>query len=198
MNSIVLAILYSVSGFLMKFSDDEYDEKSNKLTSIILGIFCGITIAYLASNNIDAAYIFLGILIGNTISLKVDGIHNIATLIVFLLLFLFWNIFNPIESILANFSIITLLICIISAFIDEIGNDNLRIYEKSNFLKFFFDYRFTMKLAILGLGLLGLYQTFTGFSIPFIEFLSFESFIFFILFEISYELANFVFDKYFL
>lgn len=198
MNSIVVAILYSISGFLMKFSDDEYDEKSNKLTSIILGIFCGMAIAYLASNNSDAAYIFLGILIGNIISLKVDGIHHIITLIVFLLLFLFWGIFNPTGNILANFSIITLLICITSAFIDEIGNDNLKIYEKSNFLKFFFDYRFTMKLAILSLGLLGLYQSFTGFSILFIEFLSFESFIFFLFFEISYELANFIFDKYFL
>lgn len=198
MNSIVVAILYSVSGFLMKFSDDEYDEKSNKLTSIILGIFCGLAIAYLASKNIDAAYIFLGILIGNAISLKIDGIHHITTLIVFLLLFIIWGIFNPTGSILANFSIITLLICIVSAFIDEIGNDNLKIYEKNNFLKFFFDYRFTMKLAILVLGLLGLYQSITGFSIPFVEFLSFESFIFFLLFEISYELANYVFDKYFL
>lgn len=182
----------------MKFSDDEYDEKSNKSTSIVLGIFCGITIAYLASNNMDAVYIFLGILIGNALSFKIDGIHHIVTLVVFLVLFIFWGIFSPDGNILANFTIITLLICIISAFIDEIGKDNLNIYKKSNFLKFFFDYRFTMKIAILVLGLLGLYQSFSGVFLPYIDFLSFESFMFFLLFEISYELANYLFDKYFL
>lgn len=196
MNYIVLAILYSVSGFLMKLSDDEYDEKSNKLIAVIIGIVCGITIAFLASNNIDASYIFIGILIGTALSFKIDGIHHIATLLVFLLLYLIWGIFNPNGSILADLSLITLLICIISAFIDEIGNDNKWIYSKSKFLKFFFDYRFTMKLAILFLAILGYYQSITGFSLPFIDFLSFSTFIFFILFELSYELANIVFNKY--
>ena len=198
MNYIVLAILYSVSGFLMKLSDDEYDEKSNKLIAVIIGIVCGITIAFLASNNIDASYIFIGILIGTALSFKIDGIHHIATLLVFLLLYLIWGIFNTNGSILADLSLITLLICIISAFIDEIGNDNKQIYNKSKFLKFFFDYRFTMKLAILFLAILGYYQTITGFSLPFIDFLSFSTFIFFILFELSYELANIVFNKYFI
>ncbi|BBL61209.1 hypothetical protein MARBORIA2_05480 [Methanobrevibacter arboriphilus] len=198
MNYIVLAILYSVSGFLMKLSDDEYDEKSNKLIAVIIGIVCGITIAFLASNNIDASYIFIGILIGTALSFKIDGIHHIATLLVFLLLYLIWGIFNTNGSILADLSLITLLICIISAFIDEIGNDNKWIYSKSKFLKFFFDYRFTMKLAILFLAILGYYQTITGFSLPFIDFLSFSTFIFFILFELSYELANIVFNKYFI
>jgi hypothetical protein len=197
LNSPIVAILYSLSGFLMKFSDDEYDEKSNKLLAVILGIFCGITIAYLASNNIDAAYIFIGILLGNALSLKIDGIHHLATLIVFLFLFMFWGIISQ-GSILANFSIITLTICTVSAFIDEIGNDNLKLYAKSRFLKFFFDYRFAMKIAILVLAILGFYQSFTGFTIPLVDFLNFESFIFFILFEISYELANYIFDRYFL
>ncbi|MBF4468590.1 MAG: hypothetical protein ISP01_04230 [Methanobrevibacter arboriphilus] len=196
MNYIALAILYSVSGFLMKLSDDEYDEKSNKLIAVIIGIICGITIAFLASNNIDASYIFIGILVGTALSFKIDGIHHIATLLVFLLLYLIWGIFNPNGSILADLSLITLLICIISAFIDEIGNDNKQIYNKSKFLKFFFDYRFTMKLAILFLAILGYYQTITGFSLPFIDFLSFSTFIFFIIFELSYEVANIVFNKY--
>jgi hypothetical protein len=182
----------------MKLSDDEYDEKSNKLIAVIIGIVCGITIAFLASNNIDASYIFIGILIGTALSFKIDGIHHIATLLVFLLLYLIWGIFNTNGSILADLSLITLLICIISAFIDEIGNDNKWIYSKSKFLKFFFDYRFTMKLAILFLAILGYYQTITGFSLPFIDFLSFSTFIFFILFELSYELANIVFNKYFI
>jgi len=181
----------------MKFSDDEYDKKSNKILAVILGIFCGITIAYLASNNIDAAYIFIGILIATGISFKIDGIHHIATLLVFLFLFIIWGIIID-TNILTNFSLITLFICTFCAFIDEIGNDNQVIYKKSRFFKIFFDYRFSMKIAILTLSLLGLYQSFTGFTLSFVDFLSFQTFIFFMLFELFYELANFVFDKYFL
>lgn len=198
MNPILIAILYSISGFLMKFSDDEYDEKSNKLMAVILGIFCGIVIAYLSSNNIYAAYIFLGILIGNAIALKIDGIHHIATLFIFLFLFIIWGIFGLNGSIIANFSILTLFICMISAIIDEWGNDNLVLYEKNKFLKLFFDYRFTMKIAIFILAILGLYQTFTGFSIPYLDFLDASTFIFFMLFELFYELAGFLFKKYIL
>jgi hypothetical protein len=196
MSTIIIAFLYSLSGFLMKISDDEYDKKSNKLLAVVFGVFCGIIIGYLASHNIDAAYIFLGILIGTALSLKIDGIHHIATLIVFLILFMYWGLFT--SNILAEFSLITLVFCIISAYIDEIGNDNIRIYNKNKYLKFFFDYRFTMKITILVLGLLGLYQSFTGFTLHFVNFLSFSSFVFFILFELFYELANFIFNKYFL
>ena len=191
-----MALLYSLSGFLMKLSDDVYDKNSNKLIACILGVFCGIAIAYLASNNIDAAYIFIGILIATGISFKIDGIHHIITLLVFLSLFIIWGIFNT--DILANFSLITLFICTVSGFIDEIGNDNPFIYKKSRFFKVFFDYRFSMKIAIFILALLGLYQSFTGFTLPLVDFLSFQTFIFFILFEFFYELADIIFDKYFL
>ena len=180
----------------MKFSDNEYDEKSNKLTAVILGIFCGIVTAYLASNNIDAAYIFLGILVGTAVSLKIDGIHHITTLLVFSILFIIWGIFDT--NISANFNLITLLICVFSAFIDEIGNDNPLIYKKNRFFKVFFGYRFTMKIAILTLVLLGLCQWSTGFDLSLIDFLSFQTFIFFLLFEFFYESANFIFNRYFL
>lgn len=181
----------------MKFSDDEYDEKSNKLIAVVLGVFCGIAIAYLASNNLDAAYIFFGILIGNAIALKIDGIHHVVTLATFLILFLILGVLGLNENIIGSFSIITLLICMFSALIDEWGNDNNALYEKNKFLKVFFDYRFSMKIAIFSLAILGLYQSFTGFSIPYIDFLYFSSFIFFMLFELFYELAGFVFNKYF-
>ncbi|MBZ9570523.1 hypothetical protein KQY27_03055 [Methanobrevibacter sp. TMH8] len=182
----------------MKFSDDEYDEKSNKSIAVILGIFCGITIAYLASNNIDAAYIFLGILIGNAIALKIDGIHHVATLFTFLILFIIWGIFGTNGNILTGFSIITLAICMISALIDEWGNDNITLYEKNKFLKIFFDYRFAMKIAIFILAILGLYQSFTGFTLAYVDFLNISTFVFFILFELFYEFAGFIFNKYFI
>jgi len=178
----------------MKLSDDVYDKNSNKLIASLIGVFCGIAIAYLASHNLDAAYIFFGILIGSAMSLKIDGIPHLITFTVFWVFFIIWNFGG---AYLAGFSLITLAICTMAAFIDEIGNDNSKIYEKSNFLKTFFDYRFTMKIIILILALLGLYQSFTGFSIPYIEFLNIWTFVYFLFFEIFYVLAEFVFNRHF-
>ena len=188
MNFLSIAILYALSGFLMKLSDDEYDEKSNKIIAIIIGILCGLAIAYLSSNNIDASYIFIGILIGTGLSFKIDGIHHLLTLLTFLVLLLILHI--------PSLNLITLGICIFSAFIDEIGNDNQRIYKKNKFLKVFFEYRFSMKIAIFILAILGFYQDLTGFQIANIVFLNISTFIYFLLFEISYELAGFTFKKY--
>ena len=81
----------------MKLSDDEYDEKSNKAIAILLGIVCGLFTAYACSIDLDAACIFIAILIGNILALKVDGIHHIATMASFIIAFLFlglqsfWN-----------------------------------------------------------------------------------------------------------
>ena len=188
MNFLTTAILYALSGFLMKLSDDEYDEKSNKIIAIFLGILCGLAIAYLSSNNIDASYIFIGILIGTGLSFKIDGIHHIITLLTFLLFFFIWGI--------PALNLATLGLCVVSAFIDEIGNDNERIYKRNKFFKVFFEYRFTMKIAIFLLCFLGFLQGFADFQIANIEFLSISTFFYFLLFEISYELASFTFKKY--
>ncbi|MDP3035080.1 MAG: hypothetical protein Q8M97_08235, partial [Methanobacteriaceae archaeon] len=91
-------------------------------------------------------------------------------------------------------SILTLIICSIAAFIDEIGNDNLKISDKSHFFGIFFRYRFALKITIFALAFLGLYQSITGFNIMNMEFLSFSAFFLFILFEISYELSGRYFE----
>lgn len=163
----------------MKFSDDEYDEKSNKILSIILGIICGIFTAYASAIDIDAASIFIAILIGNILALKVDGIHHIATMVSFLIVFIFLGI----PSFTMN-SIFVIVICIIGAIIDEIGNDNEKIYKKSKFLEYFFDYRFTLKVTIFILAIFGL--------------LSFWSLLYFLCFEIAYEIARVIFEKFLL
>ena len=155
----------------MKLSDDEYDEKSNKTIAIILGIICGLFTAFACSIDLDAACIFIAILIGNILALKVDGIHHIATMASFLIAFIIFGL--PSFTFL---SFITIIICMIGAIIDEIGNDNEKIYEKSKFLEYFFDYRF---LVLVGL-------------------LNFWSFIYFLCFEIAYEIARALFEKYIL
>ena len=163
----------------MKLSDDEYDEKSNKAMAIVLGIVCGLFTAYACSIDLDAACIFIAILVGNILALKVDGIHHIATMVSFLIAFLFLGLQS-----FTFLSIVTIIICMIGAIIDEIGNDNEKIYSKSKFLEYFFDYRFTLKVVILLLVLIGL--------------LNIWSFIYFLCFEIAYEIARELFEKYIL
>ena len=177
MFNISLAISYFLSGFFMKLSDDEYDEKSNKIIAIILGIVCGLFTAYACSIDLDAACIFIAILVGNILALKVDGIHHIATMASFLIAFIILGFPN-----FTFLSIVTIIICMVGAIIDEIGNDNEKIYEKSKFLEYFFDYRFALKVVILLLVLLGL--------------LNIWSFIYFLCFEIAYEIARELFEKY--
>ena len=161
----------------MKLSDDEYDEKSNKAIAIVLGIVCGLFTAYACSIDLDAACIFIAILIGNILAFKVDGIHHNATMASFIIAFLFLGLQS-----FTYLSIITIIICMIGAIIDEIGNDNDKIYSKSKFLEYFFDYRFALKVVILLLVLIGL--------------LNIWSFIYFLCFEIAYEIARVLFENY--
>ncbi len=179
MFNIVLALSYFLSGFFMKLSDDFYDEKSNKRNAIFLGIVCGLFTALACSIELDAACIFIAILIGNILALKVDGIHHIATMASFIIAFILLGFPN-----FTFLSIITIIICIIGAIIDELGNDNEKIYQKSKFLEYFFEYRFALKVVILLLVLIGL--------------LNIWSFLYFLCFEIAYEIARVLFEKYIL
>ncbi|WP_295620882.1 hypothetical protein [uncultured Methanobrevibacter sp.] len=179
MFNITLALSYFFSGFFMKLSDDFYDEKSNKRKSIFLGIICGLLTAFACSIDLDAACIFIAILIGNILALKVDGIHHIATMVSFIIAFLLLGLPN-----FTFLSVLTIIICMIGAIIDEIGNDNEKIYHKSKFLEFFFEYRFALKIVILLLVLIG--------------WLNILSFIYFLCFEIAYDLARVLFEKYIL
>lgn len=163
----------------MKLSDDEYDEKSNKAIAIVLGIVCGLFTAYACSIDLDAACIFIAILIGNILALKVDGIHHVATMASFVIAFLLLGLPS-----FTYLSISTIIICMIGAIIDELGNDNEKIYAKSKFLEYFFDYRFALKVVTLLLVLFGL--------------LNIWSFIYFLCFEIAYEIARVFFENYIL
>lgn len=173
MSYIILAILFLLSGFFMKYSDDLFDEKHDLKFASIFGILCGITSAAATIYNIDAAYIFIGILIGNLIALKIDGIHHIITLIVFLILCLICGIHEM------NYLI--LLICIFAAFSDEIGHELISKVTQNKLINIFFEYRFVMKVVILGLAICGVFNILI--------------FVCFILFELAYEMAGVVFKK---
>jgi hypothetical protein len=187
MEIILIMVLFAISGFLMKISDDAFDEKGDKLFATITGILCGFIIGLLVVNSIEAAYIFFAILLGTLFSKKIDGLHHIITLLTFILVAFIFGI--------PQMALYTLIICSLAAYIDEIGNDNPKLSKKSYFLEIFFKYRFAMKLTILGLVILGIYSSLTGFKIQGIEFLSVFALFYFILFEISYEFAGKYFER---
>lgn len=186
----------------MKLSDDQLDESSNKKLAIIFGIITGIVAGILIAFNSDSAYILIAIIAGNAIAFKIDGIHHIITTISFIIVsFLtitILTIFAPTlipANYLVNFSIMTLLLCTFSAFLDDWGHDN-PIFAKNKFTKLFFEHRFAMKLIIFILAIGSIMNFYMGFNIHYVSFLSFSTFIYFILFEIGYFLGGKVFNRF--
>ena len=157
----------------MKFSDDLFDISDDLKSAIVFGILCGVASALATVNDVGAAYIFISILIGNALVLKVDGIHHIITLIVFIIVCLIYGI--------PELSLIVLLICILAALSDEVGHDNISKLTDNGFLNLFFEYRFVMKIVIF---LLAIFNAF-----------DFLVFIYFIIFEVAYEIAGVIFEK---
>lgn len=180
-------ILYAFSGFSMKFSDDAYDKKKNIYIAAIAGILCGVSIAYLAVTSSDAACIFIAILIGTVLSLKVDSLNHILALLLFLIIIIYIGI--------PSIGIITLLFCTAAAFIDEVGNDNEKLKKLGRWAELFFEYRFTLKIAVLIFALFGLLQPyFPILTQPNIQYFQFQTFIYFLLFDLFYEIAGLKFD----
>ncbi len=157
----------------MKFSDDLFDANNNLIFASVFGVLCAIASGLATLYNIEAAYIFISILIGNVIALKVDGIHHLLTVIVFLCMLLIGGI--------PNLNWVILLICILAACLDEIGHELISKFTQNKFLNLFFEYRFVMKVVIFLLAVCGVFN--------------FWIFIIFLIFEISYVFAGDVFES---
>ena len=180
-------ILYALSGFFMKLSDDAYDRKKNISLAIFAGILCGIFVGYLAVTSADAACIFIAIVIGTLLSLKVDSLNHVAALVLFILIVVYIGI--------PSIGIVTLFICSVAAFIDELGNDNSSVRNRGRATELFFEYRFSLKITVFLFAVLGLLQTlFPLLKIPGVQYFLFQTFLYFILFDIFYEIAGLKFD----
>lgn len=158
----------------MKYSDDLFDVNNDLKFASVFGVLCAITSAAATVYSTEAAYIFIAILIGNLIALKVDGIHHVITLALFLIICLVIG--------LPELSMVVLLICILAAFSDEVGHELISKMTDNKFLNLFFEYRCVMKVVILLLAICGVF--------------SFWIFLCFISFEIAYEFAGIVFEKF--
>ena len=157
----------------MKYSGDLMDINNNLQLASVVGVLCAITSAVATVYNVEAAYIFLAILIGNFLALKVDGIHHIITLIVFTIISIAIGI--------PELNLVILLICILAALSDEIGHEMISKITDNKFLNLFFEYRFVMKVVILALTICGVFNIWI--------------FVCFLLFELSYVIAGMIFEK---
>jgi len=181
-------LLYSLSGFFMKISDDMHDKKNNKFFGMLTGILCGVFMGYLVTFSLDAIYIFFGVFTGTFLAKKINCINHAVTAVIFLLIVFLKG--------LPLIGIGTLAVCTIAAYIDEIGNDNKRIYRKGRILEIFFKYRFALKTVILVLALFGIISSFyPGFQVYGIHFMTIQSLVLFLIFELAYEFAALKFDS---
>ena len=158
----------------MKYSDDLFDVNDDLNFASVFGVLCAITSAAATVYSVEAAYIFSASLIGNLIALKVDGVHHIITLLLFVLICLLFGI--------PELSLVVLLICILAALGDEVGHELISKFTDNQFLNLFFEYRCVMKVVILLLAVCGVF--------------SFWIFLCFISFEIAYEIAGIIFEKF--
>ena len=173
MDYLILALLFLLSGFFMKFSDDLFDVNGDIKFASLLGILCGIASGFAAVYDIGAAYIFISIPIGNLLALKVDGIHHIIALAVFVLICIIFGI--------PELNIIVLLICILAILSDEVGHEMISKVTDNLFFNLFFEYRFVMKIVVLLLAISGVFN--------------FWIFPCFLSFEIAYVIAGIVFEN---
>ncbi|WP_407376001.1 hypothetical protein [Methanobrevibacter sp.] len=157
----------------MKYSDDLFDVNKDLRFASILGVLCGIASAAGAIYNVEAAYIFVSIPIGNLLALKVDGIHHIITFVVFLILLLIFGI--------PELNLVILLVCVLATLGDEVGHELIPDRTENKFLNLFFEYRFVLKVAILLLAFLNVFTIW--------------AFVYVVLFDVSYEMAGMAFES---
>ena len=158
----------------MKYSDDFFDEKHDLKFASIFGVFCGIASGIAAVNDVGATYVFIAIPIANLLALKIDGIHHVITLAVFIIICLIFGI--------PDLSLAVLLLCIVGALADEVGHETIHKVTDNVFLNLFFEYRFVMKIVIFALAFSGAFSVVV--------------FIYFILFELAYVFSGIVFEKF--
>lgn len=157
----------------MKYSDDLFDVNHDLVMASGIGVLCGLASAFATISDVGAAYIFISILIGNFLALKVDGIHHVITLLVFIVICLIAGI--------PEMSLAVLLICILGALADEVGHELISTVTDNKFLNLFFEYRFVLKIVILLLAICGAFNIVV--------------FVYFILFEIAYLIGGIVFER---
>ena len=149
-------ISFGILGAGIKYIDAAYDEKTfNKKIALCIAPFLGLLWAYTMLINPVAATILLSVVIGVLFKGKIDNYAHLAGLVVILAIIFFAGV---------QLMIIPLIIFGLAALLDEFGNDFIDKNKKSmntkkithKFVVSFFDQRWVLKVAILGLCITGI------------------------------------------
>ena len=149
-------ISFGILGAGIKYIDAAYDEKTfNKKIALCIAPFLGLLWAYTMLINPTAATILLSVVIGVLFKGKIDNYAHLAGLVVILAIIFFAGV---------QLMIIPLIIFGLAALLDEFGNDFIDKNKKSmntkkithKFVVSFFDQRWVLKVAILGLCITGI------------------------------------------
>jgi hypothetical protein len=153
---LLYLIIYPLLGAGIKYIDAAFDEKTfSKKLAMIIAPLLGVLWAYTMLINSVSATILLAIVAGVFLTGKIDNYaHIIGMLCIFMIL-----LFVGVELML-----IPLILLILSGIFDEIGNDFIdknknRIKSKKygSFLIKFFEQRWTLKVAVFGLVVAGVF-----------------------------------------
>ena len=166
-----MLLLFVFGGISLKIAD-YYGERSSKIIPFISASVSSLIFGLLIAHNSISASIILGIILGVLFSGKIDQLNLVFGLVLTLLIAFMLNFKFPILWFLA---IVTLF-----SFIDELIHDWCS--SKRFFLATFFRLRPFLKLFFLAIA-----------SLPLIEI----SYILgFFCFDLSYDLTNFLLNRY--
>lgn len=143
-----LLLGYTILGGGIKYIDQAYDEHIfPKERAFLLAIFCGVLGGAMIISDAYTAVIFLSILLALLITGKIDNIAFQSATAIAIGICLWRIITSPIYLDIALWAIPTAIL-VTSAAVDEIGNDLADRYHFRGFWRYFFLYRFTMKIAM--------------------------------------------------
>ncbi len=146
----IIVSAFTVIGAGLKYIDEAFDEGSfNRrfaatLAVILLLIWIGVSILDAISGTILLS-VLAGVLITGKIDNTVFGASTAA-------------IFGSLMLIEKSVFFLPLVILTASGVLDEKGNDYVDTHKTPRILSFFFLHRFTMKLALLGICLAGIFS----------------------------------------
>jgi hypothetical protein len=153
---VFFLISFGILGAGIKYIDAAYDEKTfNKKIALFAAPLLGLLWSYTMIINPVAATILLAVIIGVFFKGKIDNYAHFAGLGVILAIIFFAGV---------KLLVIPLIILGLAALLDEFGNDFVdkrkdKLNTKNIINKFvvsFFDQRWTLKIAILGLSIIGI------------------------------------------
>lgn len=146
---------YPLLGAGIKYIDDAFDEKRfNKKIALAIAPLLGILWAYTMLIDRISATILLAVLCGVLFKGKIDNHAHLAGLLAILIIIVLAGV---------ELMILPLLFLAPFALLDEVGNDVIDYNKKyfngdrfwHNFVRYFFDQRWLLKIAIFGFVLLG-------------------------------------------